>query len=164
MKNEDKKKDRNDDWKEDWKKHLDRSKEKAYHSSKRFDILTVTFASGCIYLALETFKFVKSPASIYLSTDTTLLKIGVGLAVLAIILNFISQMTSANANSIEAMYAQSVIDQEDSEPSSKEIKRQDELDKKSRRNNTITQILNISTTTCVCFAIGILSWYYAITF
>lgn len=121
-----------------WDKHYSQAKEKEFYSIKRIDILTISISGACIFTTFQILKFMHSPETSNLCSNTTLLKVSAFLSVVAIIINFASQITGYHANKFEAIYSQEVLNQikENEENKSK----LEQIDKKSNLYNKLTSL------------------------
>lgn len=149
---------------ENWEKHLAGAKEKEFYSIKRIDVLIISISGACIYIVLETLKFLHTPEIIKLnlSSCTILLKISAISSVIAIAINFVSQISGYKANGYEAKYSREVINQ--LEDGVNDENKLEAIDKKSELYNNITSIMNITSSIFMALGIVFLVLYFAVTF
>lgn len=94
---------------EAWQKHRSEAKERRFYSIQRIDLLIITISSATIYIVLQVLQFLLKPENCGFAQTTTLLKLSACLSVLAIIVNFLSQITGYQANKNEELYAKNII-------------------------------------------------------
>ncbi|MGV8094477.1 MAG: hypothetical protein AB2L24_21700 [Mangrovibacterium sp.] len=145
-----------------WEQHYSMAKEKQSYSIGRIDLLTVSISGACIYIVFEILRFLNGPDAVRINSDTTLLKFSAIASVLAIAINFFSQIMGYKANEFEALYSREVINQleDDIEDDTK----LDLIDRKSRRFSMLTNIANYLSTGFMVIGIAILVFYNLITF
>lgn len=97
---------------ERWIKHEERSLSNKWYAIGRIDLLIISISGGGLFVLFETFKFIhglKPPI------DVGLLKCGAIYFVIAIIVNFVSQVFGFYANKYEAIFATKSIKKETGE-------------------------------------------------
>lgn len=152
----------NDEKIQAWEKHLSRAKEKEFYSIQRIDLLTISISGACIYIAFEILRFLNSPTGVHTQACTVLLKISAIASVLAITINFLSQILGYHANKYEAKYSQKTINQlEGDDIEEAELNK---IDFKSQFYSKLTFISNIVATILMSLGIILLVIFNLITF
>jgi len=127
---------------EAWSKHLEVTKERTLYSSRRMDLLTITFCGAGIYIIFETLKEINKKTLIV--DDILILKLSGLFFLISIILNFISQHTAYKANKLEEEYVTIKLEKiKGEEIDKKELK---ETDKKVDSFDKATGVLNFCST------------------
>jgi len=146
----------------EWEKHSDIAGKKAFYSIQRIDLLVISISGACIYIAFEILRFVNSGGTALRVEHTWLLKASAIFAVLAIGINFISQITGYKANKNEEIYARGVIEclKHDKE----DTPEMDRADNCSFIYNKITSIANIVATVLMFTGIVLLVIFNLVTF
>lgn len=147
---------------EAWEKHYSKAKEKEFYSIQRVDILTISISGACIYIVFEILRFLNSAAFVHTQTCTALLKISAIASVLAIAINFLSQILGYHANKFEAIYSREVVNQLEDEI--EDDKKLDAIDIKSKCYSKLTSISNVTATIFMTIGIILLVIFNLITF
>ena len=145
-----------------WMLHKSEAVERAFYSIKRIDVLIVTISGACIYIVFEILRFIHSPECDIVNSNTDILKTSAIFSVLAISSNFASQITGLYTNNYEVEYTSHKINL--IEKKQKDDKILIKIDKKVKRFDNWTRILNISSALCMAFGIVLLVIYNLITF
>ena len=122
-----------------WNEHLNNTRERTNYSIRRMDLLIISISGAGIYVIFETLREFKS-GKIPIDDSTLLLICGLCFLT-AIISNFISQKTGYYSNDFEEKYI--CIELRKIQGKKIDGCLQDEFDKKVKRFNKITNILNI---------------------
>ncbi len=128
-----------------WNAHLNNTRDRTNYAIRRMDLLIISISGGSIFLI---FQILKTQASGDINIEnTTLLKLSGLVFLLAIIANFISQLTGYYANDNEEKYTLieiKKIEEEETE-TEKEINdsMQKRYDSKVKSYNEFTNILNV---------------------
>ena len=152
---------------EQWLIHKADASERAFYAIRRLDLLTVSISGACIYIALETLRFLYSSDASEINTCTALLKTSAIFAVLAIIVNFISQISGLYSNKYETEYAGQNIYIEEGKDKDEDKHEYDEsirLMKLADDYGNYTRLLNIISSSLMFLAIIFLLSYNLITF
>lgn len=142
-------------------KHQERTKNIIEYGNSRFDLLIIAISGAGIYVVLEMLKFIVSTP---LLIETAWLK-GSGLLFSgAIILNFIGQITSMQANSLDDQSSELDIENylEGINDEQKELVQS--LEKKSDNWNNRTKHLNWISAGLMFFGLGIVAVFTALVF
>lgn len=153
---------------EQWLIHKSDASERAFYAIRRLDLLIVSISGACIYIVLETLKFLYSSDAPEIKTCTALLKISAIFAVFAIIVNLISQITGLYSNKYETEYAsQNIYIQEEEKDKDRDKQEYDEsnrLMKLADDYGNYTRLMNIISTSLMFLPIIFLLSYNLITF
>ena len=145
-----------------WEKHLEDSKERAFYSVQRIDLLTISISGACIYIAFEAFKYFSDSNVMIEHACFGWLKLSAISSVLAIITNFISQFTGHHANNYEAQLSRLEIKKIDGE--NIDDSNVDEMAQRSDSFNSLTNIFNISASVLMAGGIVLLAAFFLLTF
>ena len=136
-----------------WNKHLNNTRERTNYSIKRMDILVISICGGGIYIIFETLREFKT-GGIKIEFPVLLILTGVSL-LLAIMTNFISQITGYVANDTEEKFIYLELKKIDGKKIDK--CEQDAYNKKVTKFNLLTDIFNISSITLMFIGLVLLA-------
>lgn len=147
---------------QNWHKHQEDALERQLYSIKRMDVMVVSLSGACIYIVFQTLRFLNSPDGVNVVSSIWELKVAAIAAVLAIIVNFASQIFGSRANKNEALYADGTIKQiEDDEDDEDELK---DFDNKASLYGKLTSQANFIAIVFMIIAIVFLVIYNLLTF
>lgn len=135
-----------------WEKHYSGALERKFYSIQRIDLLIITISGACIYIVFQILQFLQSPDADCINQSTILLKVSAIFSVLAIVVNFLSQISGYHANKNEALYANRFIKQLIADKMDE--KALEKFDNKSSHYSKLTNMAN--TVSAIFMAIGIL--------
>ncbi|GGG15296.1 hypothetical protein GCM10011344_14870 [Dokdonia pacifica] len=123
-----------------WESHVSRSKDNAFYAVKRMDLLIISICGAGIYLIFQTFKEINTTE---LNPDNLwAIKLSGIIFLLAISINFISQLTGKESNKNEVKYSSMVLKELEGKKINEEEK--NNVDCLASSYNKATRILNIS--------------------
>jgi len=135
-------------------KYKELSASYVFYAIQRIDLLIISISGAGIYIIFETLRFFKENE---LVIDLYWLKMGGGLFASAIIVNFASQWTGFAANKNEENWAELKIEETmDQEVDKCKMCR---VDKNVSTYNTLTTILNITSTVLMIAGVILLIWF-----
>lgn len=140
---------------EDWANHMRDSKERAFYSEKRADLLIITVSGGGIYLA---FNHVANLEEISNIKNGGLLFISAVCLITSILLNIIGQTLSKKGNTLEEKYAKLQLEILKGEDIDEE--KENELDKKALALNSRIKIVNKISIISMFLGVIILTIFY----
>lgn len=147
---------------ERWEKHQTGALERKFYSIQRIDLLIITISGACIYIVFQILQFLQSSDAHCINPSTILLKVSAIFSVLAIVVNFLSQISGYHANKNEAHYANGFIKQLIADKMHKSAL--EKFDKKSKCYSKLTNMANIVSAIFMAIGILILVIYNLITF
>lgn len=138
-----------------WNEHLNNTRERTNYSIRRMDLLIISICGAGIYIIFETLREFKT-GKIDINEDYVLATSGV-LLLLAITINFISQVTGYFANDFEEKY---IIEELKSiEGKEFDLPKQKEYDKNTISYNSWTKICNILSVILMFLGLGFLAYF-----
>ena len=145
-----------------WEKHLSRAQDQKLYSMQRIDLLIISISGACIFIVFEILRFLKTTPNLHLDPATILLKISAICSVIAIGVNFLSQIFAYHANRFEVIFSRMVINQLD-EDKMDDVALKPIEDKISYFNKFVV-VTNIVSTSLMTIGIILLVVFNLVTF
>ncbi|WP_298342886.1 hypothetical protein [uncultured Algibacter sp.] len=147
---------------QEWSEHLTNTKEKSDYSLKRMDLLVISISGGGLYVLFETLREFKT-GNIIIEDTRLLLWTGITL-LLAILINFGSQLSAYYANHFEEEYIQTELKILEDEKIKKKKKlelecEQKKYDNKIKRYNLVTDIFNAISILSMIIGLSLLTYF-----